>query len=145
MLSFTEPAVMPAEADAYADARAWSDWTGTDTVKAAAIRRSQDYIAAIYNHCWADEWSNDEAPENVRFAIIEGARRELVSPGSLDPDVTPGKIKERVRVEGAVEVAYAIGKGDAASQRPVIGIIDNLLAPLLKGAGFGATVDILRV
>lgn len=145
MLSFTDSAVTPAEADAYAEARAWSNWSGSETVKAAAIRRAQDFIAATYNSRWADEWPNDDAPDEVKFAIIEGARRELVAPGSLDPDVTPGKIKERVRVEGAVEVAYAVGKGDAASQRPVVGIIDNLLAPLLKGAGFGATVDVLRV
>lgn len=145
MLSFTDSAVTPAEADAYADARAWSNWIGNETVKAAALRRSQDFIAATYNSRWRDEWSNDEAPDEVKYAIIEGARRELVSPGSLDPDVVPGKIKERVRVEGAVDVTYAVGKGDAVSQRPVIGIIDNLLAPLLKGAGFGATVDVLRV
>jgi hypothetical protein len=80
MLSYTDPAVTVAEADAYATARAWANWTGNDTVKTAALRRGQDYIAGAYNGRWATEWDNDAAPEPVRFAIIEAARRELVTP-----------------------------------------------------------------
>lgn len=70
-------------------------------------------------------------PTRVVNASYEAALRELQSPGSLAPDVTPGKVKKRVKVEGAVEVEYAVGKGTAAEQQPVITVIDGLLAPLL--------------
>lgn len=145
MLTYTTLAVTLAEAAAYAEARVWSDWIGTDAAKTGALRRSQDYIASTYNSLWRDEWEEADAPDEVKYAIIEGARRELVSAGSLSPDVTPGKIKTRVRVEGAVDVTYATGSGSASSQRPDISIIGNLLQPLLSGSGFGATVELLRI
>lgn len=46
MLSYTIAAVLPAEADAYADARGWSDWVAASEVdKVVSLRRGQDYIA----------------------------------------------------------------------------------------------------
>lgn len=144
-LSYDVLAVTVGEADAYAQARGWTNWTGDDTtVKTPALRRGQDYVASTYNDRWKDDWDDTNAPDEVKYAIIEAARRELVSPGSLDPDITPGKIKQRVRVEGAVDVTYATGDGTASSQRPDIAIIDRLLKPLLA-VGFGGSVDILRV
>jgi hypothetical protein len=73
-------------------------------------------------------------PTRVINASYEAALRELQSPGSLAPDITPGKVKKRVKVEGAVEVEYAVGQGTAAEQQPVITVIDGLLAPLLTQA-----------
>lgn len=141
-LSYVDLAVEVTEADDYADARLWSDWTGDEATKTAALRRAQDFIASTYNDQWSDDdWDDTDAPDEVRYAIIEGARRELVSPGSLSPDVTMGKVKTRVRVEGAVDVTYA--SGNASAQRPDISIIRNLLAPLLSNGG--ATVDLLRI
>jgi len=143
MLSYTELAVTLAEADAYAALRAWADWaTGDDAARTAALHRSQDYIAATYNHLWAEEWDNDAAPDEVKYAIIEGARREKASAGSLQPDVTVGKIKTRVKVD-AIDISYAQGIG-AAAMRPDIPIIGNLLAPHLTKS-WGASVDLLRV
>lgn len=144
MLDYVDLAVTVAEANTYATARAWSNWTGDDTAKTAALRRSQDYIAATYNDQWIDEWDNDDAPDPVKYAIIEGARRELVSPGSLAPDVTPGRVKTRVRLEGAIDVTYASNDNSASAQRPDIDIIGKLLAPFIS-TGSGATVDLLRV
>ncbi len=146
MLSYTDPAVTVAEADAYATARAWANWTGNDTVKTAALRRGQDYIAGAYNGRWATEWDNDAAPEPVRFAIIEAARRELVTPGSLSPDYVASKVitKERKKV-GPLEkdIQYAEATG-ASSVRPDIAIIEQLLDGLIT-SGFGATVAAYRV
>lgn len=142
MLSFAEPAITIVEADAYAAARAWSNWTGGDAAKEAALRRGQDYIAGLYNARWATEWANDEAPEPVKYAIVEAARRELVSPGSLLPDVTPGSVKKQVAISGAVSVTYAVGNDVANSMRPVFTAIDGLLSELVK-PGTGTTVHTL--
>mgnify|MGYP001373192964 CR=1 FL=1 len=146
MLSYTEAAVTVAEADAYAALRAWSDWTGTDQVKTAALRRGQDYIAGIGNGRWSTGWDNDAAPEPVKFAIIEAARREMVAPGSLAPDYVASRVVSREKkkvgpLEKELEYAQA---SSAAAVRPNIAIIDQLLAGLLTAAG-GASVDLLRV
>jgi DnaT-like ssDNA binding protein len=142
MLSYIDAAVDVTEADAYAAARGWTNWTGDNALKTAAIRRSQDYIAATYNSRWTYDWDESDIPEEVQYAIIEGARRELVVAGSLSPDVTLGKVKTRVRVEGAVDVTYASASG-ASSQRPDISIIASLLAPFITNGG--GSVDLLRV
>ncbi|MBX3490902.1 DnaT-like ssDNA-binding protein [Parvibaculum sp.] len=84
---------------------------------------------------------DDEVPVEIVNASYELALSELVSPGALSPTVTPGKIKTRARVEGAVDVTYK--DSGVSGQRPVLTIVDDILAPLL-GAG-SATVDILRV
>lgn len=134
MLSFTNPAVEVPEADAYAASRGWSNWTGNDATKEAALRRGQDYVAGLYNARWLTRWDNDDAPEPVKFAIVEAARRELTAPGSLLPDVTPGSVKKSVAVSGAVSVTYAVGNDVAGSMRPVLTVIDGLLAGLITSA-----------
>ena len=146
MLSYTDPAVTVAEADAYAALRAWADWTGSDQVKTGAIRRGQDYIAGIGNGRWATEWSNDDAPEAVKFAVIEAARRELVNPGSLAPDYVASRVVTREKKKvGSLEKELQYAEATSASAvRPNIAIIDQLLAGLLTAAG-GASVDLLRV
>lgn len=146
MLSFTEPAVTSGEADTYATARGWADWTGNETVKEAAIMRGQTYLAGLYNDRWATEWENDDAPEPVKYSIIEAARRELASPGSLSPDFVASRVVSRERkkvgpLEKELEYAGATG---ASSVRPQIAIIEQLLAGLLRQA-FGGSVTVLRV
>lgn len=83
MLSYSMLAVTVAEADAYAQSRAWADWTGDETTKNAALRRGQDHIASLYNGRWNVEFDGATAPELVKFAIITAARRDLIAPGSL--------------------------------------------------------------
>lgn len=46
MLSYTDPAVSIAQADACAVLRGWTNWSGLDAVNNAAIRRGQGAIAA---------------------------------------------------------------------------------------------------
>lgn len=85
----------------------------------------------------------DEVPTEILHAVFEMALAELVSPGSLSPAVTLGKVKLRARVEGAVDVTYA-GGGSAASHRPTLTIVDDLLSGLLARPS-GASADLLRV
>jgi hypothetical protein len=73
----------------------------------------------------------EETPVEVRQATYESALRELQSPGSLQPDIIPGKIKESVTV-GSVSVTYATS-GTVQSQLPVMTVLNGLLAPLLGG------------
>ncbi|WIY54149.1 hypothetical protein O9Z70_06405 [Devosia sp. YIM 151766] len=145
MLSYTDPAVTVQDSDAYLVA-AGQTWTGTDEAKAAAIIRGQRYVASIGNGRWAADWDNDQAPEPVRFAIIEAAQRELAAPGSLSPDYVASKVVRREKKQVgplAKELEYAEATS-AASVRPDIEIIDQLLAGQLRAAG-GASVCVLRV
>ena len=137
MLSFTDPAVTVDESDAYASARRWTDWGAASSQdKAAAILRAQTFVAATYNGRWSAQWQNDAAPENVKFAIVEAARRELQAPGSLAPDVNPdGVIKRQSKAVGPLktDIEYADGKG----ARPSVPMVGYLLAGLIGGAGGG--------
>ncbi len=77
------------------------------------------------------ELPEDIIHRKIKEATAEAAIRELANPGALSPDVIPGAIKTRVRVEGAVDVTYAEGAG-AEGQIPVIKTIGDLLADFLK-------------
>lgn len=138
-LSLTEPAVTPSEADAYATLRGWGDWIGADSVKAAAIRRSQDYIAGEYNKRWVDEWPNDEAPDGVKFAIIEGARRELVKPGSLAPDLKRGGLIDEVGA-GSARVKFAQNAPADTTFTTINNKLNGLVRSVARGVTFGRAV-----
>lgn len=77
--------------------------------------------------------SPDTVPPEIVKATIEAAVREKADPGSLNPDITTGKIKSSVSV-GEVSVSYAVGSGSAQEQKPFVGVIAGILAPLL-GSG----------
>lgn len=98
MLSYTDLAVTVAEANTYAAARGYSDWVGNEEILAAALRRGQDYIANEYNEYWNNVWATP--PEVVKYAIIEAARQELVSPGILSPVTGPDDRKVLTEVKG---------------------------------------------
>ncbi|GAA4169132.1 DnaT-like ssDNA-binding protein [Shinella granuli] len=123
MLSFTTLAVTLEEANAYATARAWANWTGTNDAKTAALRRGQDAIASMYNSRWIVEFDDEDAPEQVQFAIIEAARRELVKPGSMSPDLKRGG-KIKAVGAGSARVEFA----DGAPAETTFSIIDGLLS-----------------
>lgn len=131
---------------------AWA--SSNDTLRTAALVRATTYIDATYRGRFpgyrtarraqslewprTDAWDatngvtilSTEVPIEVERAAYEAALRELASPGSLNPDITPGKIKKSVAIAGAVSVEYANTSG-AGGQRPVVSIIDGILAPLL--------------
>lgn len=74
--------------------------------------------------------ADDAIPIEIVNATIEAAVREKANPGSLSPDVTPGRIMSEVSVEGAVSVKY-VAPGGIADQRPVSTVIDGILSTLL--------------
>lgn len=144
-----------AEFKTYCDAHGLSYGSASDALIEQALRRAVTWMEAKYSARYAGTWAVDgqalswprlyayfrltpisstTIPTQVKAAQAEAAVRELASPGSLNPDVTPGKVKKRVRVEGAVEVEYAVGSGGVASQQPVVSIIDGILAPLIGAA-----------
>ena len=158
-LSTAESYVSVVDAGAYAAARGLAfNVTGAPAIALAeqALRRATSWLDATYGSRFtgyrvAEDQAlvfplsglvdrqgyavaSDAVPRQIIYATIEAAVRELATPGSLSPDVVPGKVKKRVRVEGAVEVEYAVGSGGASSQVPVIGIINGILAPLLGTA-----------
>jgi hypothetical protein len=145
MLSYTAIAVTVPDADAYAQSRAWIDWTGDEPAKTAALRRGQDYIAGLYNSRWNVEFDDETAPDLVKYAIIEAARRELVKPGSLNPDFVAANAVKRKKVKAGpaeTETEFA-GAGTVEGARPVIGAIDGLLAGLLLDASATTSVSML--
>lgn len=132
MLSFTDPAVSLAEADAYATARAYAAWTGADASKEAALRRGQDFVAGVYNSRWAVSFANDEAPDVVKFAIVEAAVLELENPGTLSAVVSASQRVVREKV-GPLEVQYSDPGADImADAIPIVTRIEGLLAGLLR-------------
>lgn len=151
-----ESYVSVADFKAYADARGLSYGTKSDTEIEQALRRATEWLDAKYGGRFGGTWAvTGQAlawprfdavyrgtfipittiPVQIVAATSQAAVRELNSPGSLSPDVTPGKIKKRVRVESAVEVEYAVGSAGVASQTPVVSIIDGILAGLLMPSG----------
>jgi hypothetical protein len=143
-----------AEADAYFTERGISAWaTAPEEARGAALIRGSAYVDGRYRNRFPGrkaggraqelEWprvdavdvsgeqiAENEVPVEVEYAAYETALRELTAPGSLSPDIIPGSIKKKVRVEGAVEVEYAAGR--AKDMMPVLAAVDGLLAPLLS-------------
>ncbi|QAZ45949.1 DnaT-like ssDNA-binding protein [Mesorhizobium sp. Pch-S] len=164
-LANAESYVSVSDAVAYAAARALT-FPASPTDKAeAALRRATAYIDNTYRtrfpgqrkefRLQALEWprvgvvdmngfpvTSDEIPVEIVRAACEAAVRELAAPGSLTPDVTPGKVKKRAKV-GDIEVEYAVGGGGVASQQPISPIIDGILAALI-GIGQPFTASAVR-
>lgn len=134
MLSYVAPAVTVEEADAYATARGLTAWTGNEAAKAAALRRGQDYIAREFNGRWLEEWT--DAPDVVKFAIVEAAVAEIVKPGGLSPVVTPGEAKALVGV-GSLRWEPARLASGVDGFKPVLTAIEAMLAPLVTGRSTG--------
>lgn len=134
MLSFTEMAVTSQEAEAYAESRGltWADDEG-------ALRRGQDYIAATYNARWKDEWANEEAPEGVKFAIIEAAIRELANPGSMSPDLKRGG-KIKAVGAGSARVEFMDGAPATTVFQAIDGKLTGLVRSVARGVTFGRAV-----
>lgn len=128
--AYTVPAnadVVPAllRASLFIDANFGSQFTGVKTGGRDQLRawpRSGAYDAEGWGY------QDNEYPVHLLHATYEATLRELVSPGSLSPDVTPGKIKTAVSV-GSVSVSYA--SGGIQGEKPVLTILGGVLAPLL--------------
>ncbi|KOB03645.1 hypothetical protein AE921_03015 [Xanthomonas arboricola] len=74
----------------------------------------------------------DAVPIEVEYAAYEAALRELARPGSLSPDFVASALAIRKKV-GPIEVAYSDKSADGGvPNRPVISVIDEILAPLIR-------------
>lgn len=141
MLSFETMAVTRSEADTYCVARGIADWTGSDAIKDAALRRGQDYIAGEYNGRWTVEFDDTDAPEAVKYAVIEAAVREIKVPFSLTPDLTPGREKVLTGVKGITWTPIKIG--GVAALKPYLTSVEGLLNGLVSGGGVAGGTSFL--
>lgn len=90
-----------------------------------------------------DPIPSDVVPEEVERAVYEAAWRELQEPGSLSPDYVASQLVTREKV-GPIEVSYAASAADgAASVRPVISAIDEILWPILSRGYCGPAVFVV--
>ena len=74
----------------------------------------------------------DEIPTEIEQATYEAALREIAAPGSLSPDYVATNAIKRQKVD-VLEIEYqsaAPGAGGVPT-RPVITVVDELVAPLL--------------
>lgn len=146
-----------AQAAAYHAARGNGTWTGSDAVKEAALIRATQWIDGRYGDQWpgvrrylraqALDWPRADAydrdgtyvdletiPPEVVQATCEAALRELVTPGSLSPDVTPGTAKVLTEVKG-IKWTPLRAAASANDMTLTITAVDRALAPLIGGAG----------
>jgi hypothetical protein len=91
---------------------------------------SNDFLYGIYTY------PDNVIPNEVKNACIELALKAAA--GELSPDIAPTGNVIAESVSGAVAVQYS----DKSTPRFVVyRAIDNILAPLLKGAGTNFTVS----
>ena len=71
-------------------------------------------------------------PVEIEQATYEASLREITNPGSLSPDYVASQMIKREKV-GPLETEFAVSESSsgAGSVRPVITIVDEMLAPLL--------------
>ena len=125
MLSYTVPAVSQAEAEAYftASGEVWPGDAGT-------LMRGQRYVAAAYNGRWLVAFENDAAPDAVKHAIFEAARREADVPGSLAADYQAPRVVKRKKID-VIETEYA----DAVPTGSPTSVLDAILTGVARPAG----------
>ena len=131
MLSYTVAAVTPAEASSYITARSITGWPETEATQVAALRRGQDYLAREYNERWNVEFDNDDAPELVKFSIIEAALVEARNPGSLSPTVKASDAKMLTGV-GSITWTPISGPGGVDALRPRLLHVEAMLSGLIR-------------
>lgn len=140
----------------------WLDGAVTDQQRTAALVRASAWIDGEYGPrfpgaktggrsqplLWprtgaadvdGNELEDNEIPFEVENSVYEAAIRELANPGSLSPDYVAS---ERVKAEkvGDLSVTYADGSGGIEDVKPVLSIIDGILAGLLVQKPSGTTV-----
>lgn len=152
------------EASAYHSARGNGAWTGSDALKEAALIRATQWLDGRYGNRWpgvrrylraqALDWPRADAydrdgtyvdietiPPEVVNATCEAALRELIAPGGLSPDVTPGTAKVLTEVKGIKWTPLRASAG-ASDMTLTITAVDRLLASLI-GGGSGQ-VQVMR-
>lgn len=150
--------------DAYHTARGNTAWTGTDDAKEQAIRRASTFVSEAvrwrgyrsFGRLQAFDWprsgvtddegfgvNGDEVPGEVLRAVAEAALREIATPGSLTPDYTPSERLASATV-GPISVSYDLSRTDPGAARPVLLILQDILAPLILGGGTMVSGEVMR-
>lgn len=156
-LSNADALVSLTEVDAYHTKFGNTTWTGTNEAKEIAIRRASVYLTNSFRWMgWkvnlreqALAWprtgvvdedgyavDSDAVPQEIKDACAELALRELVTPGTMTPDVIPGDAVTRERI-GELEVEYASAKSNPGMARPVVSIVNDMVGQFLASGGFG--------
>lgn len=144
-----------AAADTYHAAQGNATWTGADADKETAIRRATGVLNGYawqglrtYGRDQALAWprvnvldregyviGKNEIPQEIVDACCELALRELVTPGTLTPDLIPGDAVKREKV-GPLEVEYAAPAMSVSAARTQVSIIGPLIEQFLAiGSG----------
>lgn len=76
----------------------------------------------------------DEVPIEILHATYEAALRELGAPGGLSPDYVAAERIVREKI-GPIDTSFADGTLSAADLRPVVTLIDDILAGLIGRRG----------
>lgn len=162
-----------AAADTYHTARGNAAWAGDNTAKEAALLRASAYVDGLgiapdgrllwpgtkaggrtQLRAWPRIGAQDidgvaidplSVPIEVEHATYEAALRELVTPGSLSPDYTPGAQIKREKVD-VLEVEYQTvsdGGPGVNPTRPVIVAVLELLAPVMLPDCTGSYITVV--
>jgi hypothetical protein len=94
------------------------------------------YYTTALTDAEGNEIASNVIPVEIINACCEMAVRELIEPGSMQPDLDRGGAIKRM-VAGSVEIEY----GDNATATTAFSLIDGILAPLIgnKPSGLFAT------
>lgn len=156
-------------ADAYHSARGNTSWAAlTEAQKTAALVRGSDYVDQKYRAQFSGtktggrtqerEWPrtgatdascqpipDDDVPDEIIRAAYEAALRESQSAGSLSPDFVASQFVTKEKVD-VIEVTYSdklLSAEGATPNRPVVPVIDEILAGLLKPIRTGIGVFVV--
>lgn len=142
-----------AAADTYHTERGNTGWIGTNAVKEAALLIASEWLDEVYGEMftgyptdkasqerawprreahdvYGDYFAIDAIPVQMERATYEIALRQIVSPGSLFKDWTPGQEKLSVAVSGAVSVTYR-GAANYSEAQLKIGKVGSILRPII--------------
>lgn len=90
----------------------------------------------------AEGWTiqADEVPDEIERATYEAAIRELANPGSLTPDITNAeRVTARSESVGSINESLTYsGGGGVEAQRPILTVLDQILARLVVSSSFMA-------
>lgn len=118
-------------ASEWLDARYVPVWLASGTFKTGGRAQVREWPREGYVDVYGYPIDPNSVPREIENATYEAALRQLVNPGSLMVDYTPGKYKQ-VSVDGAISVTYADFNGAYDVQLDVP-IIDGIIAPLVNG------------
>lgn len=120
-----DPLATVEQADAYATARGWADWSIQPERKTAALLDASTYIKACYR---APAATTEAVDEMISEAAIEAARLSLSGP-LIGGNAAGQRARKSVKA-GSVAVEY-----DTASTKDLTAARTALVTAMLRAAG----------